>query len=492
MSKGDEPQYPPGFTPDVSAENGIKEGNMEGKTQPKATVKDNNEGGSFANSGSNFVEHIKIGGSILEVMDELINAVWGNFSFDYASSASVGFSGGILCVWDPNLFVKDNVTASDSFLANGECVLMGDFNGVRTEQERYGLVFNLQEGLMTLFPSLSALCLDRHLSDHRPILLRELNVDYGPTPFWVFHSWFSKDGFDKLVEGHGGSKKLDQGGCNEETLIERNMLLKELHDLNNLTLLDMAQKAKVCWSIEGDENSKYFHGIINKKRSQLAIHGILEEGEWIIDPPKVKKEFLNHFTNRFLVPELPRFIHDIQFDNRLSSDQKDDLERNVTQYEIKRAVWECGTNKSPGPNGSTFEFIRRYWNIIDQDVMAAVNHFFNTSHFPRGCNSSFVALIPKTQDAKVVKDFRPISLIGCVYKIIAKILANRLSLIISDLISDVQSAFVSNRQILDGLFILNELLSLSHPVNGENTGCDDTIHRTRYKIIHFTIYNNET
>nr|GEU45228.1 putative RNA-directed DNA polymerase, eukaryota, reverse transcriptase zinc-binding domain protein [Tanacetum cinerariifolium] len=69
------------------------------------------------------------------------------------------------------------------------------------------------------------------------------------------------------------------------------------------------------------------------------------------------------------------------------------------------------------------------------------------------------SLIPKIQDAKFVKDFRPISLIESVYKIIAKILASRLCAVLPYLISDVQSAFVANRQILDGPFILNELLS---------------------------------
>nr|GFA45234.1 RNA-directed DNA polymerase, eukaryota [Tanacetum cinerariifolium]GFA48112.1 RNA-directed DNA polymerase, eukaryota [Tanacetum cinerariifolium] len=76
-----------------------------------------------------------------------------------------------------------------------------------------------------------------------------------------------------------------------------------------------------------------------------------------------------------------------------------------------------------------------------------------------GCNSSFIALIPKTQEEKLVNDFRPISLIGSLYKIITKVLASRLSHVIPTLISDVQSAFVSNRQILDSPFILNELLS---------------------------------
>ena len=71
-----------------------------------------------------------------------------------------------------------------------------------------------------------------------------------------------------------------------------------------------------------------------------------------------------------------------------------------------------------------------------------------------GCNASFIALISKVTDAKFVTDFRPISLIGSVYKVV-----NRLATVIADLVSDTQSPFVANRQILDGLFILNELLA---------------------------------
>nr|GEV41986.1 RNA-directed DNA polymerase, eukaryota [Tanacetum cinerariifolium] len=89
----------------------------------------------------------------------------------------------------------------------------------------------------------------------------------------------------------------------------------------------------------------------------------------------------------------------------------------------------------------------------------AVEWFFDRSYFARGCNSSFISLIPKNQDPKFVNDYHPISLIECLYKVVTKILANRLSSVISELISDVQTVFLPNRQILDGLFIINELLS---------------------------------
>ena len=92
-------------------------------------------------------------------------------------------------------------------------------------------------------------------------------------------------------------------------------------------------------------------------------------------------------------------------------------------------------------------------------VFRAVTQFFTSGEFPKGCNSFFVTLIPKVQDAKLVNEFRPISLIGCQYKIIGKVLANRLSMVIDDLVSMEQSAFIKGRQILNGPFILNEMLS---------------------------------
>ncbi|GJZ98259.1 RNA-directed DNA polymerase, eukaryota, partial [Tanacetum coccineum] len=222
---------------------------------------------------------------------------------------------------------------------------------------------------------------------------------------------------------------------------------------------DLVQKSKIKWAIEGDENSKFFHGIINKKKSQLSIRGVFVEGTWCTDPSIVKEAFKNHFEVRFQQPCHDRLKLNAPFHNRLSSDQVDELDRAVSRDEIRRAVWNCGENKSPGPDGYTFEFFRKYWSLVGADFCDAVDYFFKSGTFPRGCNSSFIALIPKVNDAKFVNDFRPISLIGCVYKVITKVLANRLATVISDLVSETQSAFVANRQILDGPFILNEMLN---------------------------------
>ncbi|GJT57856.1 RNA-directed DNA polymerase, eukaryota [Tanacetum coccineum] len=166
----------------------------------------------------------------------------------------------------------------------------------------------------------------------------------------------------------------------------------KLHELKQMDLKDAAQKAKVNWAIKGDENSKFFHGVINKRRSQLAIRGVFVGGDWYTNPSKVKEAFYDHFAACFKQPSRFRLKLSMPFPNRLSPDQVGDLDNDISLDEIRKGVWDF-------------------------------NCFFDKGCFLRGGNSSFIALIPKVMDAKFVSDFRPISLIGSVYKVVTKILA---------------------------------------------------------------------
>ena len=83
-------------------------------------------------------------------------------------------------------------------------------------------------------------------------------------------------------------------------------------------------------------------------------------------------------------------------------------------------------DKAPGPNGFPMAFFQACWDVIKLDLMEVFQFFFERGQFEKSLNATFISLILKKPDAVEVKDFRPISLIGGVYKIIAKVLANRL------------------------------------------------------------------
>ncbi|KAL4561403.1 hypothetical protein LXL04_033569 [Taraxacum kok-saghyz] len=127
-----------------------------------------------------------------------------------------------------------------------------------------------------------------------------------------------------------------------------------------------------------------------------------------------------------------------------------ELELPFSDQEIKDSVWSCSRDKSPGPDGCTVELFKRYWNILGKDVMEAIKEYGNRPYVPKGVNSAFIALIPKKLNPIGVGDFRPISLVGIIQKVISKTMANRLKKVLHHQISPEQSAFVNDRQILDG------------------------------------------
>ncbi|GJT50080.1 RNA-directed DNA polymerase, eukaryota [Tanacetum coccineum] len=104
-------------------------------------------------------------------------------------------------------------------------------------------------------------------------------------------------------------------------------------------------------------------------------------------PSSVKKAFRDHYEARFNKPTTTRLKLSFPFPKRLSTVQVDDLERGVSHDEIRSAVWDCGDNKSPGPDGFTFEFFKKYWRFIGPDFCEAVEHFFQTSILVNGSPS---------------------------------------------------------------------------------------------------------
>ena len=85
---------------------------------------------------------------------------------------------------------------------------------------------------------------------------------------------------------------MDDGEASEVVMAERRQLLQKVVDLDRLAIMDIMQKAKIKWAIEGDENSKFYHGILKRKRKNLAMKGVNVEGVWVTEPTQVKNVFI--------------------------------------------------------------------------------------------------------------------------------------------------------------------------------------------------------
>jgi len=104
---------------------------------------------------------------------------------------------------------------------------------------------------------------------------------------------------------------------------------------------------------------------------------------------------------------------------------------------------------------------------MKDDIMRFISEFHRNGKLSKGINSTFIALIPKVDIPQILNDFRPISLVGCLYKILAKVLANMLRQVIGSVVSEVQSAFVKNRQILARTLIANEVVDEARKLKKE-------------------------
>ncbi|XP_071686837.1 uncharacterized protein [Rutidosis leptorrhynchoides] len=287
-------------------------------------------------------------------------------------------------VYGPNDPVKKRTLWDKlcSFIAanEGEYVCFGDFNEVRDEAERFGSIFHTEEAavfntfiantglvdiplngrrftwvnntaskmsridrvlinpnVLDIFADLKLTTLPRGYSDHLPLLLQDLKLDFGPSPFKCFNSWLLYEDFDNIVLSAAGEvmcnmelsfhekmkhvkskiralikdkkaneksrkahlmerideieKVLETGNGTDHIVNERKDLVHELDNIQQVEDLDVLQKCRIKWDAEGNENSRYFHCFLKQHQNDQTIKGVSINGDWIVDPILIKEAF---------------------------------------------------------------------------------------------------------------------------------------------------------------------------------------------------------
>lgn len=195
----------------------------------------------------------------------------------------------------------------------------------------------------------------------------------------------------------------------------------------------------------------------NSHRKSNYIDRIRIEGVWVEGKKEIKRGIANAFQELLSdLRERRTSVEGLNF-SRLNGLGSGSLESSFSELQIFSALKDLNGDKASGLDGFTMAFCQQSWDVIKSDLMDFFE-FYKRRRFVQSLNATFLVLFPKRKGAEDLKDFKPISLIGSLYKLLAKILSNRLKVVMTKLVNKAQNPFVEGRQILDTSLIANEVI----------------------------------
>eukprot|EP00253_Pinus_taeda_P006538 PITA_06538 len=288
--------------------------------------------------------------------------------------------------------------------------------------------------------------------DHKPILLcLKEEEDLGPLPFRFSPLWTEREGFYETVQTAWRIEiSSSPSYVWEQKMKNTKKALKEW--INKVTVTPTSQRKDA----------------VNQARlSRNHIAEIITSRDQVCRGfDQIKEAAVNHFQNLLSADkegseeDVEEFLTNIP--QLVSAEDNNILLGPATEEEIANIVWSMEPDKAPGPNGFLIHFYRKCWDLIKTDLTKMVHGFMRKAKIGGGINSTFLALIPKEASPSSFDRYRPISLCNSSYKIVAKLLANRIKPLLQKLISPAQGGFVKGRHILDNVIQVQEALHSSH------------------------------
>ena len=213
------------------------------------------------------------------------------------------------------------------------------------------------------------------------------------------------------------------------SLAEAEARLVAMEDFKKWSVMEETswrQKSREIWLKEGDRNTSFFHKMANSCKRRNNIERIRIKGVWVNGEEEARIGIVNAFKELLSDPGVWRASPKGLNFSKLEELEATRLELPFSKEEVHTALFDLNDDKALGPDGFTAAFWQFSWDIVKPDIMDLFEDFHERGRFGRSLNSTFLVLIPKKGGVEDLKDFRPISLVGSVYKLIAKVLANRL------------------------------------------------------------------
>ena len=224
------------------------------------------------------------------------------------------------------------------------------------------------------------------------------------------------------------------------TLISHEQELNLKLDLENILVKEetlWCSKSTGTWLTCKDLNTNYFHTSTLIRRMSNAVNFLkLDSRDWVSSRAEIGGNFIAHFTNLFTSsnPLIENEMLNL-FSPIITKKENVLLCTPLAKEEIFEALASLGTTKAPGLDRFTALFFKKYWPMVRKDVLICIEQFFKNHNLLRNQNHSFITLVPTLSGSHTTHQFRPISFCNIVYKIISKVLANRLKRFLPKIIS---------------------------------------------------------
>jgi hypothetical protein len=235
----------------------------------------------------------------------------------------------------------------------------------------------------------------------------------------------------------------------------RHLVQEKEHFQNYMRVLHNEEKewrlkSRAMWLQAGDKNTSFFHKQSKARQHKNTMEEIkIASGTRINSFEEIKKEASSHFGKLYTHEGEDNKEQSLQFIEHIpqiiKEEDNKELNKVVTGEEVKAVLYQFDPDKAPMSDDFTLHFYRKCWEIIKKDLLRMIKYVQTTCKIGGTTNTSFLALIPKDKNVSSFDRFCPISLCNVSYKILAKIIPNRLKHMLPCLILPNQGGFVTKR-----------------------------------------------
>ena len=264
---------------------------------------------------------------------------------------------------------------------------------------------------------------------------------------------------------------LEQNLSVADNIIRYDSIKQEIQQIEDKEIEGIIIRSKVNWYEHGEKSTKYFLGLEKSKAINKHVKKLETNNSTITNPDDILNEEVKYYKNLYSAKKCKNNTSSYEtFQNipKLNESDRSMCDGKVTIEECKNVVLSLKNNRSPGNDGLINEFYKIFWNDLKEPLVEGFNFSYDKRELSHSQRQSVITLIhKKDKDRLKLENWRPISLLNTDYKIVTKVIANRLKQVVPKLISITQTGFVKDRFMSDSVRTLCDLIEYCKLYNKE-------------------------